>query len=84
MRRVLASDLGYRTIILDLLIVALVVNYLTNIVFAVIFYKYIVPLVKAPRQIDYITIGLALIIGMLTNYRFCLIIFSKMFPKPNI
>ena len=39
---------------------------------------------KSPRQVDYITIGLALTLGMATNYRFCLVVFSKMFPKPYI
>lgn len=69
---------------MSLLIVSLVVNYLMNIVFAIIFYKYLAPLVTAPRQVDYITIGVVFVIGMLTNYRFCLIFFSKMFPKPRI
>ena len=67
-----------------LLIVALVVNYVMNVVFAVIFFKYLAPIINAPRQVDYITIGAAFIIGMITNYRFCLIFFSKMFPKPRI
>ena len=77
-------DHSSRPTIFALLIAALIINYVTNIVFGVIFYKYIYPLIKNPRQVDYITIGLALVIGMLTNYRFSLIIFSKMFPKPQV
>jgi hypothetical protein len=67
-----------------LLIVALVLNYLTNILFLIIFFLYIKPLIASPRQIDVITNGVVLVIGTLTNYRFCLLIFSKMFPKPQI
>lgn len=73
-----------RPIVMYLLIIAIVVNYVMNVIFAIIFYKYLAPLVTAPRQIDYITIGVVFAIGMLTNYRFCLIYFSKMFPKPRI
>jgi hypothetical protein len=83
-RRLLEYDLTQRPIIMNLLIVALVVNYVMNIIFSFIFFKYLVPLINAPRQVDYITIGAAFIIGMITNYRFCLIFFSKMFPKPRI
>jgi hypothetical protein len=83
-RRLLEYDITQRPVILNLLIAALVVNYVMNIIFAVIFFKYLVPLINAPRQVDYITIGAAFIMGMLTNYRFCLIFFSKMFPKPRI
>ena len=55
-----------------------------NIIFAIIFWKYIYPLIKDPRQVDYITIGVVMVLGMLTNYRFTLLMFSKMFPKPRI
>jgi TctA family transporter len=84
LKRLLTAYVSQRPIIVYLLIVALVVNYIINIIFAIIFYKYFVPLITAPRQIDYITIGLILVIGMVTNYRFCLIFFGKMFPKPRI
>lgn len=63
---------------------ALVLNYVMNIVFGIVFWKYIYPLIKDPRQVDYITIGVVFILGMLTNYRFILLCFSKMFPKPQI
>lgn len=80
----LALDLSQRPMILNLLIVALVLNYVMNIIFGIIFWKYIYPIIKDPRQVDYITIGIAFVVGMLTNYRFTLICFSKMFPKPLI
>lgn len=69
---------------MSLLIVSFVLNYLTNFVFGWIFYKYIKPIIKLPKQVDYITISTVGIIGMITNYRFCLLFFSKMFPKPQI
>lgn len=37
-----------------------------------------------PRQIDYIVNGIILFIATITNYRFGLIAFSRMFPKPEI
>jgi hypothetical protein len=82
--RLLTTDYSYRSTIFALLIVALVLNYLTNILFLIIFFLYIKPLIASPRQIDVITNGVVLVIGTLTNYRFCLLIFSKMFPKPQI
>jgi hypothetical protein len=45
---------------------------------------YIKPLVTNPRQIDVISNVTVLIIALLTNFRFGLIAFSRMFPKPNI
>lgn len=42
------------------------------------------PLVQSPKQIDYITMSTVGVIGLVTNYRFCLLFFSKMFPKPQI
>jgi hypothetical protein len=82
--RLLAMDDSYRSTIFSLLIVALVFNYLTNILFLIIFFLYIKPLISSPRQVDIITNGVVLVLGTLTNYRFCLLIFSKMFPKPQI
>jgi len=80
----LTVDLTQRPIILNILIVALVLNYVMNIIYGIIFWKYIYPLIKDPRQVDYITIGVVMVLGLLTNYRFTLLIFSKMFPKPRI
>ena len=59
-------------------------NYLTNIAYIIIFIKYIKPLMENPRQIDFISNIVVLVIGSLTNYRLALMAFSKMFPKPYI
>jgi hypothetical protein len=40
--------------------------------------------VTNPRQIDVISNGVVLVIALLTNFRFGLIAFSRMFPKPSI
>lgn len=45
---------------------------------------YIKPLIKNARQIDVISNVVVLIIATATNFRFGLIAFSKMFPKPSI
>ncbi len=83
-KRLLVLDFSQRPIIMNLLIASVALNYAMNIVYAIIFWKYIYPLVKDPRQVDYITIGVVFVIGMLTNYRLNLLCFSKMFPKPYI
>jgi len=57
-------------------------NYLTNIAYIFIFIKYIKPLMNNPRQIDFISNIVVLVIGSLTNYRLALMAFSKLFPKP--
>lgn len=69
---------------LGLLIVSLVINYILNILFLIIFCKYIKPLIENPKQIDIIAITVMLIIAMLTNFRFSLIAFARLFPKPHI
>jgi hypothetical protein len=71
-------------VVVALLGLSIASNYITNIIYIVIFIKYIKPLVSNPRQIDVISIVVALIIGVATNYRFTLIAFARMFPKPNI
>ncbi len=40
------------------------------------------PLIAVPRQIDYIVNGVILFIATVTNYRFGVVAYSKMFPKP--
>lgn len=67
-----------------LLGLALGFNYITNIVFIVIFIKYMKPLLHNPRQIDIISNIVVLVVGTITNYRFALIAYAHMFPKPNI
>jgi len=42
------------------------------------------PLLPSPKQIDYISNTLVLMLATLTNYRFALLVYSKMFPKPQI
>lgn len=69
---------------MSLLLIAVIFNYITNIVYTWIFCKYLKPLIQSPKQIDYITISTVTVIGIITNYRFCLLFFSKMFPKPQI
>jgi ABC-type transport system involved in multi-copper enzyme maturation permease subunit len=63
---------------------AIALNYLENITYLILFICYIKPLVTNPRQIDVISNVVVLIIAFLTNFRFGLIAFSRMFPKPNI
>ena len=50
----------------------------------VIFICYIKPLITNARQIDIISNVVVLIIAMVTNFRFGLVAFARMFPKPNI
>lgn len=66
------------------MVAGLAFNYITNILYLIIFVKYVTPLITNPRQIDYIVNIAVLIVCTLTNYRFGLIAFSKMFPKPQI
>lgn len=83
-RLLIGTDYSYRIIIKNLLIAGLALNYVSNILYLIIFIKYISPLMVKPRQIDYITQIAALLLGTVTNYRFGLICFSRMFPKPEI
>jgi hypothetical protein len=46
--------------------------------------RYIKPLIVNPKQIDVIANIAILIVAIITNYRFAIIAFAKMFPKPNI
>jgi len=67
-----------------LLIGSLLVNYLLNIAYIVVFIKYIKPLISNPREIDIISNVVVIVIATVTNFRFGLIAFAKMFPKPSI
>lgn len=75
-------DYSYRSTIMILFVVALVVNYLSNFLYLFLFCKYLWPLLPNPKQIDYITNGLVLVFATATNYRFGFMAYSKMFPKP--
>jgi hypothetical protein len=81
-RLLLGIDYSHRVTVKNLLIASLVFNYISNILYLILFCKYITPLIVKPRQIDYITHIVTLIVGTMTNYRFGLIAFSRMFPKP--
>ena len=81
-RLLLGMDYSYRFAIKALLIAGLAINYVTNILYVVIFCKYMRPLISVPRQIDYIVNGVILFIATITNYRFGVVAYSKMFAKP--
>ena len=83
-RLLVGMDYSYRAAVRSLLIASLVINYLTNVFYLVIFCRYMRPLILVPRQIDYIVNGVILVIAGLTNYRFGVVAYSKMFPKPEI
>ncbi len=70
--------------VLILLGFSLALNYIANLIYLYIFIKYLKPLIINPKQIDVITNTVTLIIAVLTNYRFAIVAFSKMFPKPRI
>lgn len=84
MARLLFVGYAHRKIVLILLGVTIALNYLSNIVYIIVFLKYIKPLIEKPRQIDVIANVAVMVAGTLTNYRLGLIAFSKMFPKPYI
>ena len=69
---------------LALLISSLVINYLLNIVYLIIFIKYIKPLMINPKQIDVISNVVVLVLATLTSFRFGLLAFARIFPKPHI
>jgi hypothetical protein len=82
--RLLTPSNEERTTIRVLLGLSLAINYIANIIYLILFIKYIKPLVTNPRQIDVISHVVVLAVGTLTNYRFCLIAYAKLFPKPTI
>lgn len=71
-------------IIIGLLAFTICINYITNFIYLYIFIKYLKPLIVNPKQIDIISHIAVLVVAMLTNYRFAIIAFAKLFPKPNI
>jgi hypothetical protein len=82
--RLLAASSSERLTVRGLMGGILAINYISNIVYIFLFIKYIKPLINNPRQIDVIANIVVLVFGTVTNYRFALIAFSKMFPKPYI
>lgn len=79
-----STDNSYLYTMKLLLGLAVAFNYVTNIIYIVIFIKYMKPLLNNPRQIDIISNVVVLIVATITNYRFALIAYAHMFPKPNI
>jgi hypothetical protein len=75
---------AYRNTMKVLLILSIVFNYLSNAAYIFIFVRYIRPLMNNPKQIDFIANVVVLVVAGLTNYRFALIAFARMFPKPSI
>lgn len=69
---------------MSLLVASLVLNYLMNLLYILIFCKYLKPLLVNPRQIDYITNYILITFSFVSNFRLGLMAFSKMFPKPYI
>ena len=74
---------GDLTTVIALLITVILVNYIMNTLYMVVFWKYLRQLI-GNQQIDYISHGVVLFFAMVLNYRFGLLALSKMFPKPNI
>jgi hypothetical protein len=73
----------YLFISFGLLFISLVVNYIINLVFIIIFCKCIRPLILR-RQVDICSNYLTLLIGIITTYRVYLLSFSRLFPHPFI
>lgn len=73
----------YQSVALGLLATTIALNYISNIVYIVFFCKYLKQYI-ADRQVDTITNYVVLVLGTLSNYRFSLLCYSKMFPKPKI
>ena len=73
----------YQYAVLGLLAATIALNYILNIAYLIIFCKYLKKFI-GDRQIDKISNYVVLTIGILTNYRFVLLAYSKMFPKPKM
>lgn len=78
------NDISYLSTMKLMLGLAVGFNYVTNIIYIIIFIKYMKPLLNNPRQIDVISNIVVLVVAAATNYRFALIAYAHMFPKPNI
>lgn len=73
----------YQYAIVGILASVIAFNYLSNFAYLFLFCKYLRKYIP-DRQIDKISNYLVLILGTLTNYRFSLLAYSKLFPKPSI
>jgi hypothetical protein len=74
---------SYLMTAIGLLATTLVLNYISNFVYIFLFCRYLRKFIP-DRQIDKISNDFVLGIGVITNYRFSLVAYSKLFPKPNI
>jgi hypothetical protein len=83
-RLLATTDNAYLSQMQGLLGGAIAANYLENVCYLIIFICYIKPLIANPRQIDIISNVVVLVIACATNFRFGLIAFARMFPKPSI
>lgn len=72
------------TVIIGLLIFAVVLNYAANGLYVFLFLKYLKPLILKLQQIDKITLTVTMVFGLITNYRFSMVAFSRMFPRPRV
>lgn len=68
---------------LGLLASSLAINYISNFIYLFLFIKYLKKYIP-DRQIDKISNYIVVAVGILSNYRFSLMAYSKLFPKPNI
>jgi hypothetical protein len=74
---------SYQYAVVGLLATSLALNYIANFVYLFLFCKYLKKYIP-DRQIDKISNYLVLTLGTLTNFRFSLVAYSKMFQKPYI
>lgn len=81
--RLLATT-SSKTVILGLLGLTIALNYIANALYICLFIKYLKPLIVKLQQIDKITHAATLIFGFITNYRFAMVAFSRMFPRPRV
>lgn len=81
--RLLATS-SNKNVILGLLGLTIALNYIANVLYIWMFARYIKPLLVKLQQIDKITHSATLIVGLITNYRFAMVAYSRMFPRPRV
>lgn len=81
--KTIALPQSYQYSVIGLLACSIVLNYVANFIYVGLFCKYLRKYIP-DRQIDKISNYLVLVVGTLLNFRFSLLAYSKMFPKPNI
>lgn len=74
---------SYQYAVVGILAADIALNYIANFVYLFLFCKYLMKYIP-DRQIDKISNYAVVVVGMLSNYRFSLLAYSKLFPKPNI